>query len=245
MSNPIAIAPNTPIPEPLILPGGFIPNQVIPDITGTSWPAGVPIPQQVIVPAWTSFPFPFLIPPGLPLSDTFTPWAPDSGDDNGSDGSNNTMYIITTFWEQAENTVYCTFPCTILFPPLTSTTTWTPVPFWLTVSGSSTFVQPPIQTTQLVRLSKTTVQSSQGSGPTLVISPLPALKPLCFTITIPFIGTIKIGFCPPEWSPFPPTIKIPTVTILPIPPGGNTGPVNPGNSRSPEQTEVSSLTLVP
>lgn len=73
MSNPIEISPGTALPRNLLLPVGFIPNQQITDINGQTYPAGVLLTREVIIPAGTTFPFPFTIAPGLSLSNTYTP----------------------------------------------------------------------------------------------------------------------------------------------------------------------------
>ncbi|KAL2060471.1 hypothetical protein VTL71DRAFT_9502 [Oculimacula yallundae] len=214
VSSPIEISPGVPIPKELILPVGFTPNQEVIGTDGQKHAPSQPFTEQVVVSAGTIFLFPFVIPPGLSLSNLYTPGADDSGDDY-------TMYIITTFWE-GPHTVSCSYPCTVLFPPLVVTSTWTPRPFVTSKDGQTETVTIPVQTTQRIRISKTTIKSSDGSSPTKVIFPIPAPKPLCIKITLPILGTITFGLCPPKLDPFPP--KIPDVTIIPVPPGKKPGP---------------------
>ncbi|KAK5654488.1 hypothetical protein OQA88_7116 [Cercophora sp. LCS_1] len=186
--------------------------------------------SEVIIDTDTSFPFPFNIPAGQPFSDTFTP------DEYKDDDTNGTLYIISDFWDRG-HTVFCNYPCTLMFPPYTTTSTWTPTPFTTVVSETEfTTIFPPI-TTQKIKISKTTVQSTENSSPTKTISPVPGLDPICITITIPIIGiTITIGLCPPKIEPFPP--PIPAVTIIPPPPGTQPGPINPGNLPTPDQEDA-------
>ncbi|KAJ3493593.1 hypothetical protein NLG97_g4634 [Lecanicillium saksenae] len=219
VSNPIEISPGVAIPRPLFLPAGFQPNQRIIGSDGIEYEAGKPLPREVLIPIGTIFPAPFMIPPGLPLSNT---WSPEARDGN----TNGTLYIISDFWDQ-QHTVSCLFPCTLLFPPLPTRTTWTvPVITYDEDSREKTTTVPPY-TTQKIRISRTTVLAGQ---PTQIIKPKPAKKPLCFIIPI-----INIRICPPDLRPFPP--PIPDVTIIPIPPGGKPGPTNAGNRPSPEEEQ--------
>lgn len=212
-----------------MLPPGFVPNLPVTDNGGFLWPAGKPLPHEVEIPAGSSFPFPFVVPAGLPFSDTYTP------DDNKDSDNNGTLYIISDFWDR-DHTVSCLYPCTIVFPPSVTTTTWTPPPITTTVSGQTITFTIDVQTTEKVRISKTTVTSDQGSQPTKTILPLPALKPLCIDFTIPIVNIhVKFGLCPPDLSPFPP--PIPPVTIVPVPPGGKSGPTNEPNEPSEDQKE--------
>lgn len=116
------------------------------------------------------------------------------------------------------------------FPPITTAVTSG------TITSTTTWI-PPVQSSEKIRISSTTVSSDPGSQPTKIIFPLPALKPLCIKFTIPIIGvTITIGLCPPSISPFPP--PIPGITIIPVPPGGKAGPTTPDNLPTPDEEEV-------
>lgn len=231
MSNPLEIAAGTLLPRSLILPAGFVPNQPLQDEEGVRWPAGKPLPREIVIPRATTFPFPFLVPNGLPLSDKWSPTAEGQ--------SNGTLYIIPNFWD-GDHSVRCQYPCTILFPPATKITTWTPPPFTFSTTGWTTTVTPPVITTALIRISKLTVTSDPGSPATKVVAPVPGPKPLCIPIYI-IITTIYI--CPPALFPFPP--PLPMVTIGPLPPGGRSHPVNEPNKPTPEQEQVGVLTLCP
>ncbi|KAH9223997.1 pectate lyase superfamily protein-domain-containing protein [Leptodontidium sp. 2 PMI_412] len=229
VSNPIEILPGVRLSRDLILLAGFVPNQEITGKDSQVYPAGVPLPGTVILPSGTIFLFPFVIPPGLGLSNTYTPSA--TGDDEDGD---LTMYIITTFWE-GPHTVSCSYPCTLLFPPSTTRSTWTPRPITTSRDGVTETITLPVQTVLSIRISKTTVTSSEGSSPTKIIFPVPAPRPLCFKITLPFLGTITIGFCPPKINPFPP--PIPEVTVIPVPPGKKPGPTTKNNKPAAEHEQ--------
>ncbi|KAL2784674.1 hypothetical protein BJX66DRAFT_348146 [Aspergillus keveii] len=202
VSNPIEISPNVPLARGLILPGGFRVNQDVYDSSNIKWSAGQTIPWEIIIPRGTRFPFPFEIPAGLELSDTASDSYTEDEDDGGADG---VLYIISDFWERP-HTVSCFFPCTLMFPPIATTSTWTPGTFVTSHDGETATVSPPIQTTQKIRISKETVESNTGSPPTKTIDPVPAPTPLCIKLTIPILGDIQFGL-------------FPDVTIIPVPPG--------------------------
>ncbi|KAH8895965.1 pectin lyase-like protein [Thozetella sp. PMI_491] len=230
LGNPLLVPAGVPVPRPFLLPPGFVPNQPVTDKTGYQWPAGKPVPNEVEVPTGTTFPFPFVVPAGLPFSDTFTP-----EENRDGDGVNGTLYLPSDFWE-GDHIVTCPFPCTIIFPPSITTTTWDPPPITTTVSSQVITVTVTRQTTEKVRVSKTTVTSEPSSQPTKTIRPVPAPKPLCIDFTIPIVNIhVKFGLCPPELRPFPP--PIPEVTIIPVPPGGKPGPTTPENKPSEDQEE--------
>ncbi|KAK3296411.1 pectate lyase superfamily protein-domain-containing protein [Chaetomium fimeti] len=233
IGNPVTIQPGASIPRPLILPQGFAPNQPVTDAnTGITYPAGQPLEDEVTIDGGTTFPFPFSIPAGQPFSDTFTP--DEFKDDDDDDEDNNILYITSDFWDQP-HTVFCHYPCTLIFPPWTITTTFTPPPFTTTVSGTVFSTTPPPQTTEKLKIKKTTVRSTEGSSPTHVISPITRPDPICIRFTIPILGiTIQFGFCPPKVEPLPP---IPQVTIKPPPPGTKSGPININNEPTSEQWE--------
>jgi hypothetical protein len=238
VGNPIEISPGYALPRNLILPRGFVPNQQVIDLDGRRYPAGVPLPQEIIVPRGTRFLFPFIIPPGLSLSNRFSDGDPEPDED---DDDNGVLYITSTFWEgPPPYTVTCDPPCTLVFPPSTTSTTWTPPPFVTTTNGQSATITPPVVTTNDIRISKETV--STGPPPIKTIFPVPAPKPLCITVTLPILGTITFGLCPPDINPFPP--PIPPVTVIPVPPGGKPGPTNAGNEPSEEQEEVGQFSHV-
>lgn len=233
IGNPVVIPAANRIAQPLILPQGFIPNQPITDDqSGIMYGPGAPLPKEVIIGTGTAFPVPFNIPAGQPFSDTFTPH------EYKDDGSNATLYIVSDFWEKP-HTVFCNYPCTLVFPPYTTTSTWTPTPLTTVVSETEfTTVFPPV-TTQKIKISKTTVQTTESSSPTIIIAPIINPKPICITGTIPILDiTVKIGMCPPVIDPFPPIIPIPVVTIKPPPPGTLPGPINPGNLPTPDQEDT-------
>ncbi|PGH10677.1 hypothetical protein AJ80_07433 [Polytolypa hystricis UAMH7299] len=230
VSNPIEISPNYDLPRNLILPRGFTPNQEMTDARGLQFPSGVPLPEEIIIPRGTRFSSPLVMPRGMGLSNTFTD--PETIDDDDDD--DDIIYITSTFWD-GPHTVSCSPPCTLLFPPTTTTSTWTPPPFTTTVSGTTTIVNPPVQTTQQIRISKETVNSETGSPATKTIFPTPAPAPLCIEITLPIVGTLTFGLCPPDINPFPP--PVPSVVVVPVPPDGKSGPTNPGNQPSEEQEE--------
>jgi hypothetical protein len=211
----------------MFLPAGFIPNQAVTADDGIVYPAGKPLDKEIIVPIGTIFPVPFSIPKGFPLSNT---WSPDPEDDSEEDGS--LIYLPGDFWT-GPFSVSCSFPCTLVFPPVTTTTSWDPPPFVATASGVTTTVDPPLYTTQLIRVSKTTVTSAAGSSPTKTIQPEPADKPMCFTLDLIII---KIEICPPKLDiSLPP---LPKVSIGPLPPGGKPGPTTQNNKPTPDQVKV-------
>ncbi|KAK6535009.1 hypothetical protein TWF281_006307 [Arthrobotrys megalospora] len=237
-SNPIKIEPGVPIPVPLILPEGFIPNQPVTSSGGIIYPAGQPLPDEVVISVGYIFPFPFDIPRGYRFSDRYTILSDDElGEDDGEDIYKKVLYITSTFWNPtAPKTIRCSYPCTIVFPPMTSTTTWTPLPRTTTYSGTITTFQPPPITSVKIRVSKTTVTSEEGSSSTKTILPILAPVPLCILvrITLPIIGTITISICPPSLNPFPPiNIPIPPVTIIPVPPG----PPGPTETPTPDHEQ--------
>lgn len=216
-SNPIEIGPSSPVPRSFFLPGGFIPNQEVTGADGIIYPAGKPLPGEVLVPIGTTFPVPFLIPPGLPLSDTWTDdWR-----------NNDTIFLPATFWDQA-HTVTCNDPCAIIFPPSTTITTWTPSVITYVTKSTTTSTTIPPYTTQSITISRTKVSRTQ---PTQTIHPKPGQKPYCFKI--PIIGRL---LCPPKLDPFPP--PIPPVTLVPVPPGGKPGP-----TEEPKEEDSCSLDL--
>lgn len=230
IGNPVVIAPGTALAQPLILPVGFIPNQIVTDSeSGVMYGPGAPIAEEVTVADGTRFPFPFNIPAGQPFSDAFTP------DVYKDDDFNSTLYIISDFWDRP-HTVFWNYPCTLVFPPFTTTSTWTPTPVTTVVSQTTvSTIFPPIST-QKIKISKTTVQTTEGSSPTQTVLPVPMPTPLCIEITIPILEiTVTFGLCPPKIEPFPP--PIPVVTLRPPPPGTLPGPINPGNVPTPEQLE--------
>jgi hypothetical protein len=92
-----------------------------------------------------------------------------------------------------------------VLPPITTTTRFDPPPFVITTSAITTTVDPPVQTTELIRVSKITVTSELGSNPTKTIQPQPATKPLCVNIDI-VIATAKVY--PPDLPKLPPVPKI-------------------------------------
>lgn len=231
LSNPIEISPNTPLPRGLILPTGFRLNQQITDSNSVTWDAGQTVPWEIIIPQEYEFVFPFKIPPGLVLSDTSSGVYADQDDDR-KDG---VLYIVSDFWERP-HTVSCSYPCTMMFPPIEASTTWTPSPFVTTVGTTSTTVTPPVQTTEKRRIYKETLTSEEDSAPTKVISPRPAPDPLCVEVTAPILGTIHFDLCPPQIKPFPP--EVPGVTVVPVSPGKNPGPTNPANKPSEDQEKV-------
>lgn len=216
------IGAGTPIPRPLFLPAGFIPNQQVMAADETVYTGGQPLPREILIPIGTIFPIPFIIPPGLPLSNT---WSPVLSEDK-----NGTLYLVGDFWS-GNHSVFCSYPCTLVFPPLTTSTTWTPPIITYQIQSTTTSTIIPPYTTELIRVSKTTVQRELPAKATHTIDPKPHPKPLCFRL--PLIG---IRLCPPELKPFPP--PVPTVTIIPIPPGGKPGPTAPGNRPTPEEEQV-------
>ncbi|KAG7117994.1 Glucan 1 like protein [Verticillium longisporum] len=229
LGNPINVPAGVPIPRPFLLPPGFVPNQPIVDTSGKEWQAGVPLTQEVEVPAGTVFTFPLIVPAGLPFSDKYTPEENQDDDDSGA------LYLPSDFWE-GEHTVSCRYPCTIVYPPSATTTTWIPPPLTTVVSSQTITFTVEKQTTEKVHISKTTVRTESGSQPTVIVAPVPAPKPLCISYTIPIVNIkVKFGLCPPDLKPFPP--PIPKVTIIPVPPGGKPGPTTPGNKPSEEQEE--------
>jgi hypothetical protein len=209
VSNPIVIAAGALLPRPLILPAGFVPNQPFHDEELVIWPAGKPITREVVIPGQSGFPLPFVIPNGLPLSNKWSPTTENQG--------NGTLYIIPGFWN-SQHTARCQYPCTMLFPPVTKTTTWIPPPATFSTTGWTTTVTPP---------------SDPGSQATKVVAPVPAVKPLCIPVNV---VTTTIYIFPPDINPFPPVI--PMVTIGPVPPGGRPEPVSNPNKPSPEQQQV-------
>ncbi|KAJ6790315.1 hypothetical protein PWT90_11148 [Aphanocladium album] len=221
VSNPIEIGARVPIPRPMFLPPGFIPNQPVTDKNGATFAAGQPLSQEILVPIGAIFPVPFLIPPGLPLSDT---WSPDARNNTG----NRTLYLIPGFWN-GPHTIKCQFPCTIVFPPMTTSTSWSPPPITIGSDPTKTTTTIPPYTTELIKISRTTVET-QKSQPTQTIYPKPGRKPLCFKLPI-----VKIRICPPAFKVFPP--PVPPVTILPIPPGGKPEPTNTNNEPTPEEEQ--------
>ncbi|OBT40386.1 hypothetical protein VE00_10085 [Pseudogymnoascus sp. WSF 3629] len=228
ISNPIVIPAGVALPRQLNLPAGFVPNQAITDVNGGVHAAGQPLSEEIVIPGWTVFPFGLAIPKGLTLGSTTT-----AGQIEDQDQYNQTMYLAATFWDKP--TATCSYPCTLVFPPIITTTTWTVGPIITTVSGSSTTIILPPFTTKKIRISTTVVTSASGSSPTKTFSPLPAPKPLCLKITVPFLGTLTFGLCPPSLSPFPPSV--PEVKIIPVPPGGAPGPINSQNKPSPDQKD--------
>ncbi|EEY19831.1 glucan 1,3-beta-glucosidase [Verticillium alfalfae VaMs.102] len=229
LGNPINVPAGVPIPRPFLLPPGFVPNQPIVDTAGKEWQAGVPLTQEVEVPAGTVFTFPLIVPAGLPFSDKYTPEENQDDDDSGA------LYLPADFWE-GEHTVSCRYPCTIVYPPSATTTTWIPPPLTTVVSSQTITFTVEKQTTEKVHISKTTVKTESGSQPTVIVAPVPAPKPLCISYTIPVVNIkVKFGLCPPDLKPFPP--PIPKVTIIPVPPGGKPGPTTPGNKPSEEQEQ--------
>ncbi|KAL4937116.1 hypothetical protein BDV06DRAFT_227257 [Aspergillus oleicola] len=229
--NGVEISANVPLARGLILPTGFRVNQDVVESTNVKWSAGETIPWEIIIPRGTRFKFPFEIPPGLQLSDTASEEFADDDDDQGTDG---VLYIISDFWERP-HTVSCHFPCTMMFPPITTTSTWTPPPFTTSTDGETETITPPVHTTQKIRISKHTVQSSTDSPPTKTIGPTPGPDPLCVKMSVPVLGDIQVGICPPSIDPFPP--DVPDVTIVPVPPGGKPGPTNPANKPSEDQED--------
>ncbi|KAJ5442294.1 Peptidoglycan-binding Lysin subgroup [Penicillium cf. griseofulvum] len=230
VQNPLEISPNIPLPRGLILPTGFRPNQQIVDATSATWGAGSTLPWEIVIPMGYEFPFPFEIPPGLGLSDTSSGIYADNDDDR----TNGVLYIVDDFWD-GPHTVSCSYPCTLLFPPITTTTTWTPSTFVTTSGSESATITPPVQTTEKIRIYKHTVTSDKDSEPTKIIGPVPAPDPLCVEVTVPVLGTIRFGLCPPQIKPYPPSI--PKVTVKPVPPGKKPGPINIENKPSDDQKE--------
>lgn len=222
ISNPIEIGANTPIPRSIFLPPGFVPNQQVTGSNDIFYPAGRPLPVEVLVPIGTVFPIPFHIPAGLPLSDT---WSEDKS-------SNGTLFLPLNFWD-GPHTVTCNEPCGIVFPPLTTTTTWTPPPVYYKTKSTTVTTTVPPYTTELITISKTRVSRTQ---PTQTIRPKPGPKPICFWLPI-----INIPICPPALRPFPPLV--PEVTLIPVPPGGTPGPTNPGNKPPGEEGGEKSCAL--
>ena len=231
VKNPLEISPKISLPRGLILPTGFRLNQQVVDSSSATWSAGDTLPWEIIIPMGYIFSFPFEIPPGLVLSDTSSGVYADDDDDR-TDG---VLYITDDFWE-GPHTVSCSYPCTLLYPPITTTTTWTPSTFVTSSGSKSATITPPVQTTEKIRIYKQTVSSEKDSEPTKVTGPVPAPDPLCVQVTVPVLGTIRFGLCPPQIKPYPP--DVPKVTVKPVPPGGKPGPTNPANKPSDDQKDV-------
>lgn len=211
----------------MFLPAGFVPNQPIPASDGSVYPPGQPLPREILIPIGTTFPIPLLVPPGLPLSNT---WSPEA--DGDYDNGNGTLYLVPDFWD-GPRSVWCSYPCTLVFPPITSTTTWTPPVITYKTDKSSASTTIPPYTTELIRISRTTVERRNQPTSTAahIILPLPHPKPLCFRLPL-----IRVKICPPKLRPFPP--PVPPVTIIPIPPGTKPEPTNKDNKATPEEEEV-------
>lgn len=216
VSNPMEIGAGVAIPRPLFLPPGFVPNQEVTSAGGTIFPAGKPLPREVLVPIGTIFPFPFIIPPGLPLSDTWS---------DSHDNGNNTLYLPDGFWD-GSRTITCSFPCAIVFPPITTRSTWTPPPIPVrTKSTTTTTIIPPF-TTGRIKVSRTVVSSKASQ----TIFPTPGPKPMCFKLPL-----LKIKLCPPAIQPFPP--PVPPVVVIPVPPGGKPGPTTPDDEPTEDEKQ--------
>lgn len=230
--NPIVILPGVPLPQPLVLPKGFVPDQEIVDSSGGYHGAGTPLAKEITISQGSIFQYRFGIPPGLLLvgGEEHDNYEEESESNDGT----VTLYIVSTFWQTpGPYSASCNSPCKLVFPPLTKTTTWTPPPFVTTLGASSTSVILPPYTTQKIQLTPVVIESTTGASPTKVIKPLPGLKPLCITVTLPILGTITFGLCPPNIQPFPP--PVPFVTIFPPPPGIKPGPTNVENRPTPDQ----------
>lgn len=223
VSNPLEIGAGAPLPRSMFLPPGFVPNQPVTASDGTVYLPGQPLPREILIPIGTTFPVPLIIPPGLPLSNTWSPVTNGTG--------NGTLYLTGDFWN-GPHSVWCSYPCTLVFPPITSTTTWTPPPItYKTKAATTSTILPPL-TTELIRISKTTVTRQQPAKATHIIFPKPHPRPMCIRLPI-----IRIMICPPKLKPFPP--PVPTVTIIPIPPGGKPGPTTEDNRPTQEEEQVS------
>lgn len=206
------IGGGTATPRPLFLPPGFVASQPIIVSDGVVYLPGKVPPHEIIVSIGTIFPVPFLIPKGLPLSDT---WSSGQSDDSGVNGT--VLYLPGDFWVGPKS-VSCSFPCTLVLPPVTTTRTFDPPPFVITTSGVTTTVDPPIRTTELVPVSKITVTSDPGSSPTKTIQPQPADKPVCSPLNL---GIVTIKICPLAINSLP---SLPQISTGPLPPGGKPGP---------------------
>lgn len=206
---------------------GFVLNQDIKDSGGKYWRAGTTLDIDVMLPVGTTFNFPFIMPAGLSLSDRFTPR------EDETELQNDKLYLTSTFWD-GPKTVTCTFPCIIVFPPWTTTTTWAPAPYTLISSGVTTTVPIPPFTSELIKFKSTTISSTSESDSSQTLLPIPLPKPLCVKVVLPILGQIQVGICPPKLDPFPPAINIPTVTVVK---GTVPGPTPVANEKSKEQKE--------
>ncbi|ORY62464.1 uncharacterized protein BCR38DRAFT_486732 [Pseudomassariella vexata] len=160
---------------------------------------------------------------GLTLSDT---WSPDADEDGVTSGS---LYLTDDFWAEP-STVSCNYPYTLVFSQVTATTTWESRPFVNTTGSTTTTIDPPPYTTELVRISKTTVVSKQVSEANNTIEPKPAQGPTCIPINL-ILFTIQIF--PPSLDPF--SIHNPQIIIGPVLPGSKPGSATKDGQPMPEE----------